>query len=99
MLPLCTSWVTSSFKGKLQDPAKVQAVAEWPTPSSRKELEVLQTFTKGLSGITARLIHPFQWTPEAAAAFSRLKTLFTCAPVLKHPDPALQFIVVGSHEQ
>lgn len=107
MFPLCTSWVTSSLKRKLQaDPAKVQAVAEWPTPSSRKELQrflgfanfylrFIRDYSK-VAGALTRLtspVHPFQWTPEAAAAFSHLKTLCTSAPVLRHPDPALQFIV------
>lgn len=35
----------------------------------------------------------FQWSEEAEAAFSRLKTLFTSAPIHSHPDPSHQFIV------
>lgn len=35
----------------------------------------------------------FQWSEEAEAAFSRLKTLFTSAPIHSHPDPSRQFIV------
>lgn len=35
----------------------------------------------------------FTWSPEAAAAFSRLKSLLMLALVLVQPDPALQFIV------
>ncbi|KAI3366059.1 hypothetical protein L3Q82_009714, partial [Scortum barcoo] len=37
--------------------------------------------------------HPFTWSKEAERAFNRLKTLFTTAPVLVQPDPALQFVV------
>ncbi|KAI3352528.1 hypothetical protein L3Q82_005476 [Scortum barcoo] len=36
---------------------------------------------------------PFVWTKEAEKAFNRLRTLFTTAPVLVQPDPALQFVV------
>ncbi|KAI3365741.1 hypothetical protein L3Q82_000750 [Scortum barcoo] len=35
----------------------------------------------------------FQWTPKAKEAFRRLKELFTTAPILTVPDPALQFTV------
>lgn len=35
----------------------------------------------------------YKWTPVADNAFTRLKTLFTTAPVLRNPDPTLQFIV------
>ena len=34
-----------------------------------------------------------RWSAEAGRAFSRLKELFTDAPVLAHPDPSLAFIV------
>ncbi|KAL0182494.1 hypothetical protein M9458_021869, partial [Cirrhinus mrigala] len=33
------------------------------------------------------------WTPEAAAAFQSLKSAFTQAPLLTHPDPDLPFVV------
>ena len=45
-----------------------------------------------LSALTSTL-RPFSWSPEAEAAFSALKTLFTTAPVLIFPDPGRQFIV------
>lgn len=35
----------------------------------------------------------FTWIPEAKKAFTRLKELFTSAPVLSHPGPSHQFIV------
>lgn len=38
-------------------------------------------------------LKPFCWTQEAEAAFSHLKSLFTCAPILVHPDPNRQFVV------
>lgn len=39
---------------------------------------------------------PFVWTLEADQAFTHLKERFTLAPVLTHPDPALQFVVAAS---
>lgn len=36
---------------------------------------------------------PFAWTAKAEATFSRLKVLFTTAPVLTQPDTARQLTV------
>lgn len=36
---------------------------------------------------------PFIWGPEAGTAFSKLKALFTSAPILIHSDPEKPFIV------
>ncbi|KAK3523589.1 hypothetical protein QTP70_002721 [Hemibagrus guttatus] len=33
------------------------------------------------------------WTDQAQAAFQRLKECFTTAPILRHPDPDLPFVV------
>uniref|UniRef100_A0A673AZW0 Reverse transcriptase/retrotransposon-derived protein RNase H-like domain-containing protein n=1 Tax=Sphaeramia orbicularis TaxID=375764 RepID=A0A673AZW0_9TELE len=35
----------------------------------------------------------FSWSPEAEAAFVRLKRAFTSAPILSVPDPVGQFVV------
>ncbi|KAI3363005.1 hypothetical protein L3Q82_011523 [Scortum barcoo] len=43
--------------------------------------------------LTTRKKSVFQWTSKAEEAFQRLKRLFTTAPVLTVPDPALQFVV------
>lgn len=88
----------------LPDPAKVKAVAEWPTPSSRKQLQCFLGFAnfycrfiRKYSKMAAppnRLtstLHPFAWPTEAA--LTRLKKLFTSVPILSHPDPARQFTV------
>lgn len=86
------------------DPAKVQAVAqavaEWPTPLTWKQLQqflsfanfyhrFIQDFSKVAPPLTklTSTLRPFAWTGEAEAAFTRLKVLFTTAPVLSHPDP------------
>uniref|UniRef100_A0AAQ4NNK7 CCHC-type domain-containing protein n=1 Tax=Gasterosteus aculeatus aculeatus TaxID=481459 RepID=A0AAQ4NNK7_GASAC len=34
-----------------------------------------------------------RWNEAAASAFRKLKDMFTSAPVLRHPDPALPFVV------
>ena len=36
---------------------------------------------------------PFNWSPAAEKAFSRLKQALTCAPVLGYPNPEEQFIL------
>lgn len=88
------------------DPAKVKAVVEWPVPTSRKLLQrflgfanFYRRFIRNYSQKAAPLIRltssklPFIWSQEADAAFSKLKELFTSAPVLIHPDLSKQFIV------
>uniref|UniRef100_A0A8C6P7M8 Gypsy retrotransposon integrase-like protein 1 n=3 Tax=Nothobranchius furzeri TaxID=105023 RepID=A0A8C6P7M8_NOTFU len=91
--------------GRLRaDPEKVQAVTEWPTPSSRKQLQrflgfanFYRRFIRNFSQTAIPLTNltstnrPFVWSTEAEAAFQKLKKLFTNAPVLHRPDPQLQF--------
>ena len=94
-------------KGQIKtDPAKVQAVAEWPTPTSRKQLQrflgfanFYRRFIRDYSKVATPLTRltsvkiPFGWSPAAEAAFSKLKFLFSSAPVLIHPDSTAQFVV------
>lgn len=88
------------------DTEKVKAVADWPIPSSRKQLQrflgfanFYRRFIKNFSRVVApltKLTSPskqFCWTPEAQSAFTTLKDLFTSAPVLRQPDPSRQFVV------
>ena len=42
-----------------------------------------------LKGAAKKLV----WTPEADSTFQKLKIAFTTAPVLKHSDPSLLFVV------
>ena len=102
-------------RGELRpDPAKIQAVSEWPTPSSRKELQrflgfanfyrcFIQDYSKVAPPLTSltSTSSPFRWSSAATMAFNRLKELFTSAPVLRHLDPDLQFVVEvdGSYRQ
>ena len=93
--------------GRVQmDPAKVSAVAEWPTPDSCKKVQQFlgfanfhRRFVRGFSAIAAPLHAltstqvPFCWSPEANKAFLDLKHRFTTAPSLTLPDPRRQFVV------
>uniref|UniRef100_A0A8C7Y809 ribonuclease H n=1 Tax=Oryzias sinensis TaxID=183150 RepID=A0A8C7Y809_9TELE len=88
------------------DPAKIEAVANWEPPSSRKKLQQFLSFAnfyrrfiRNYSSIAAPLTRltstsqNFSWTPEAQEAFDRLKGLFVSAPILIQPDPSRQFVV------
>ncbi|KAM8751192.1 LOW QUALITY PROTEIN: uncharacterized protein AB9X84_012845 [Acanthopagrus schlegelii] len=92
--------------GKVQmDPAKISAVAEWPTPDSRKKVQQFlgfanyTRFVRGFSTIAAPLHAlnstqvPFRRSPEAGKEFQTLKHRFTTAPILTLPDPQRQFVV------
>ena len=88
------------------DPVKIKAVAEWPTPETRKQVQrflgfanFYRKFIRNFSSVAAPL-HAltsaksrFQWTPQADHSFKKLRKLFTSAPVLMQPDPQLQFVV------
>lgn len=88
------------------DPAKVSAVADWPTLDSRRKVQQFlgfanfyRKFIRSFSSVAAPLHAltsskvPFQWTPQAEKAFQCLKERFTTAPVLTVPDPQRQFVV------
>ncbi|KAK3542589.1 hypothetical protein QTP86_031286, partial [Hemibagrus guttatus] len=87
--------------------SKITAVTEWPRPTTVKELQRFLGFanfyrrfihnysitaaplTSLLKGQPSRL----KWTENATQAFTNLKNSFTTAPILKHPDPNLPFVV------
>ena len=88
------------------DPAKVSAVAKWPTPDSRKKVQQFlgfanfyRRFIRGFSAIAAplhALTFPqvsFRWFADVDAAFRELKGRFTMAPIFTLPDPSHQFVV------
>ncbi len=81
---------------------------EWPRPTTVKELQRFLGFANfyrrfirnPYSSIAAPLTsllggkpRKLSWTEPAHVAFETLKTSFTTAPILKHPDPDLPFIV------
>lgn len=88
------------------DPSKVSAVSDWPSPTSRKQLQCFLGFVNfyrrfiwNFSSIAA-LLHAltslsvkFQWTPQAEQSILRLKNLFNTGPILTLTDPRLQFVV------
>jgi hypothetical protein len=87
------------------DPAKVQAIHEWPAPRSAW---VVRGFL-GLAGYYRKFVHNygaiaapltallkkegFSWGDAAAAAFTALKAAVTSSPVLAMPDFAKLFTV------
>ncbi|KAG1953646.1 retrotransposable element [Pimephales promelas] len=89
------------------DEKKVKGVVDWPLPQTIKELQRFLGFANfyrrfirnfsliaaPLTALTKRHSHRISWNPEAQQAFHDLKTRFTTAPILHHPDPERQFIV------
>jgi hypothetical protein len=95
-----------SGEGIAVDPAKIQAIVEWPTPTNVSEVRSFmglagyyRRFVQGFS----RIAHPitslqrkgkkFIWTEKCSEAFQILKDKLTSAPILAVPDPAENFVV------
>ncbi|KAL0161265.1 hypothetical protein M9458_044990, partial [Cirrhinus mrigala] len=86
---------------------KVDAVRNWPPPTTIKERQRFLGFANfyrrfishysQLSALLTSLIcqgnKNLSWTPEACQAFQDLKQTFCAAPALTHPDPNLRFVV------
>ena len=94
-----------SEQGVAMDPAKVQAVLDWPVPRSARAVRgflglagYYRRFVLNYGAIAAPLTallkkDGFSWSEEAAAAFTALKAAVTSAPVLALPDFTRPFIV------
>lgn len=88
------------------DPAKIKAVVEWPTPTTRKQLQRFLGFANfyhrfirnysqralPLTRLTPVKV-PFRWDSEVDIAFAKLKKSFTNPPVLPHCNPDIAFVV------
>lgn len=94
-----------SGSGVQLDPSKVQAIVDWPTPRSPKDLRAFlgltgfyRKFVKGYAGMAAPLTkllckNAFHWTSKSRTAFDSLKTAMTIAPILTLPNFGLPFIL------
>ncbi|KAK3567258.1 hypothetical protein QTP86_015549 [Hemibagrus guttatus] len=94
-------------QGVEMDRAKVRSVTEWPAPAMVRELQRFLGFTNfyrrfihnyiSVAGPLTSLLRwkpkRLDWTDQARAAFQQLKNCFTTAPILRHPDPDLPFVV------
>ena len=95
-----------SSDGIAMDPMKVQAILEWQTPLSVRDVQCflgfanfyrkfIKDYSKFVLPLT-QLTHkdqPFIWSLHAAEAFESLKQAFTTAPILAHVDPTKRFIL------
>lgn len=95
-----------SSRGVEADPAKVEAVRQWPVPKNQTEVKSFvglasyyRRFVKGFAEI-ARPLHQltekgrrFKWTEDCQAAFEQLKLSLMSAPILAYPDPHKTFIL------
>ena len=83
-------------EGVKADPEKIQAILDWPTPTTVKELQSFlgtinfnRRFIKGFSQIALPLTsltrkdQDYKWTAEHNEAFKNLKKIYTIIPVLR----------------
>lgn len=97
-----------SAGGIEMDPAKVNAVLDWESPRSVRDVQCFlgfanfyRRFILKYSDFCRPLFDllrkeapvPFNWTRECDAAFQSLKVKFTSAPILRHFDPDLDTVV------
>lgn len=94
-----------SGKGVAPEPSKVQAILQWPPPSSAKDLRTFlgladfyRKFVRNYASIAAPLTtllckDAFEWSSMSQDAFDQLKLAMTSAPVLALPNFAEPFIV------
>ena len=95
-----------SGEGIVVDPAKVEAIMEWPAPTNVTEVRSFmglagyyRRFVEGFSKIAGPITElqkknkKFVWTEKCAEEFKRLKELLTTTQILKVPDMDVDFLV------
>ncbi|GBG64283.1 hypothetical protein CBR_g41203 [Chara braunii] len=96
-----------SDQGLHMDDVKITTIAEWPVPTSAKQLRsflgltsyysnFIQGYAKYSYVLTSTLLRknpPWAWTPLHEDVFRALKKAVTCAPVLHLPDFDRPFIL------
>src|SRR5467141_3785038 len=98
--------VIISHNSVTMDPVKIAGVAEWPTPTSKKEVQSFLGFTnfyrrfiKGFSEHACPLFDltrnncAWRWKASEQSAFNKLKESVTSAPVLISPDSTRPFCI------
>jgi hypothetical protein len=93
--------------GVRADPEKVEAISEWPVPTSQRDLRKwlgLANYLHKYSENYAELARPlttllkkeadWSWTAEAQGAFEAIKRSLQSAPILALPDEDRPFSVV-----
>ncbi|KAI2647808.1 Transposon Tf2-9 polyprotein [Labeo rohita] len=89
------------------DEEKVEAVLNWPRPSTLRELQrflgfanfyhhFIRNFSTVAAPLTAmvkRGTSHLTWSQAALQAFDDLRQRFSSAPILHHPDPEKPFVV------
>ena len=95
-----------SGEGVAADPEKVQAIREWPRPTTvtevrsflglagyyRKFVKDFSSIAKPLTKLTGKGV-PFLWVEETEKAFKKLKEALTTAPVLALPEQGKPYTV------
>jgi hypothetical protein len=95
-----------SKDGISTDPSKVQAVVQWPTPTSvrdvrsflglasyyRRFIRNFSLIAKPLTDLTKNAVK-WQWEEEQEHAFVQIKVALVSAPVLRIPDFGKEFVL------
>jgi len=97
---------TVSDQGLAVDPHKIDSIRTWPAPTNQTELRSFlglatyyRRFISHFATITAPMTdllkkdQEYNWSSEAAAAFSTIKMALTTTPVLLLPDQSKPFRV------
>ncbi|XP_070004605.1 uncharacterized mitochondrial protein AtMg00860-like [Nicotiana sylvestris] len=91
-------WHVVLVEGIKVDPKKIEAVQNWPRPTSATEIQSFlglvgyyRRFVEGFSSIATSLIRLtqkgalFRWSDECELSFQKLKTALTMVPMLMLP--------------